>query len=68
VSLQRLGTMQELGWLIALLAGPVGRALTGFVVTLGGGLDNRTGAWPPPAIVDDAGAVPTEERRPTPAS
>jgi NAD(P)-dependent dehydrogenase (short-subunit alcohol dehydrogenase family) len=65
VPLQRLGTMQEFGWLVALLAGPVGRALSGSVVTLDGGADNWWGPWPPPSITDDAGAIPTEERRPT---
>jgi NAD(P)-dependent dehydrogenase (short-subunit alcohol dehydrogenase family) len=65
VPLQRLGTMQEFGWLVALLAGPVGRALSGSVVTLDGGADNWWGPWPPPSITDDAGTVPTEERRPT---
>ena len=63
VPLQRLGTMQEFGWLVALLAGPVGRALSGSVVTLDGAADNWFGPWPPPALTDDAGAVPTEERR-----
>jgi NAD(P)-dependent dehydrogenase (short-subunit alcohol dehydrogenase family) len=65
VPLQRLGTMQEFGWLVALLAGPIGRALSGSVVTLDGGADNWWGPWPPPSITDDAGTVPTEERRPT---
>jgi citronellol/citronellal dehydrogenase len=63
VSLQRLGTMQEFGWLVALLAGPLGRALSGSVVTLDGAADNWFGPWPPPTLIDDAGAVPTEERR-----
>ena len=67
VPLQRLGTMQEFGWLVALLAGPVGRALSGSVVTLDGGADNWHGPWPPPTLADDAGAVPTERRRPTSA-
>ncbi len=65
VPLQRLGSMQEFGWLVALLCGPVGRALSGSVVTLDGGADNWWGPWPPPSIADDAGAVPTEQRRPT---
>ena len=68
VPLQRLGTMQEFGWLVALLAGPLGRALSGTVVTLDGGVDNWFGPWPPPTISDGAGAVPTEERRHTTAS
>jgi citronellol/citronellal dehydrogenase len=64
VPLQRLGTMHEFGWLIALLAGPLGRALSGSVVTLDGGADNWFGPWPPPTLADQAGAVPTEERPP----
>jgi citronellol/citronellal dehydrogenase len=67
VPLQRLGTMDEFGWLITLLAGPLGRALSGSVVTLDGGVDNWFGPWPPPTLTDDAGAVPTEERPSAPA-
>jgi citronellol/citronellal dehydrogenase len=63
VPLQRLGRMEEFGWLVALLASPAGRALDGSVVTLDGGADNWTGPWPPPAMTDDEGTVPTEERR-----
>jgi NAD(P)-dependent dehydrogenase (short-subunit alcohol dehydrogenase family) len=63
VPLQRLGTMHEFGWLIALLAGRLGRALSGSVVTLDGAADNWFGPWPPPGMVDDAGEVPTEARR-----
>jgi citronellol/citronellal dehydrogenase len=63
VPLQRLGRMEEFGWLIALLASPAGRALDGTVVTLDGGADNWTGPWPPPNILDDEGTVPTEARR-----
>ena len=68
VPLQRLGTMAEFGWLVALLASPLGRAFSGSVVTLDGAADNWFGPWPPPSLVDDAGAVPTEERRSAPAS
>jgi citronellol/citronellal dehydrogenase len=63
VPLQRLGTMQEFGWLVALMAGPLG----GSVVTLDGGADSWFGPWPPPRLTDDAGAVPTEQRRPASA-
>jgi citronellol/citronellal dehydrogenase len=62
VPLQRLGEVEEYGWLVALLATPMGRALSGSVVTLDGGLDNWTGPWPPQDLVRD-GDVPTEERR-----
>jgi citronellol/citronellal dehydrogenase len=67
VPLQRLGTMREFGWLVTLLAGPLGHALSGSVVTLDGALDNWWGPWPPRGLTDDGGAVPTEERR-SPAS
>jgi citronellol/citronellal dehydrogenase len=63
VPLQRLGDVEEYGWLVALLASPVGRAFSGSVVTLDGALDNWQGRWPPEELVR-AGDVPTEERRP----
>jgi NAD(P)-dependent dehydrogenase (short-subunit alcohol dehydrogenase family) len=62
VPLQRLGEMEEYGWIAALLASAVGRALSGSVVTIDGALDNWTGPWPP-ADLASAGEVPTEERR-----
>lgn len=62
VPVQRLGTLDEYGWLIALLASPLGSGFSGSVVTLDGALDNWTGPWPPPDLVRD-GQVPTEERR-----
>lgn len=65
VPLGRLGDMREFGWLVALMATPVGRALSGTVVTLDGAVDNWWGPWPPASITDDAtGLVPTETRRP----
>jgi citronellol/citronellal dehydrogenase len=63
VPLQRLGTVEEYGWLVALLASPLGRAFSGSVVTLDGGADNWWGAWPPEAIVEEGGGVPIEARR-----
>jgi citronellol/citronellal dehydrogenase len=63
VPLGRLGRMEEFGWLVALLASPLGAALNGSVVTLDGAADNWTGPWPPPSLVD-GDVVPTEERRP----
>jgi citronellol/citronellal dehydrogenase len=63
VPLQRLGSLEEYGWLVALLASPVGREFSGSVLTLDGGLDNWTGPWPPADLLRD-GEVPTEERKP----
>ncbi|HEY6692609.1 MAG TPA: SDR family NAD(P)-dependent oxidoreductase [Solirubrobacteraceae bacterium] len=64
VPLQRLGSEQEHAWLVALAASPLGRVLSGSVVTLDGARDNWFGAWPPPSLLDEEGTVPTEERRP----
>ncbi len=64
VPLQRLGEVEEYGWLVALLGTPLGRALSGSVVTLDGALDNWSGPWPPPDLTRD-GQVPTEERAAT---
>ena len=63
VPLQRLGSLEEYGWLVALLATPLGGALSGSVVILDGGLDNWSGPWPPAGMTRD-GEVPTEARRP----
>ena len=62
VPLQRLGRPEEHAWLIALLASPLGRALSGSTVTLDGARDNWFGPWPPPGLADESGQVPVEER------
>lgn len=64
VPLQRLGEMDEYGWLVALLASPFGPAMSGSVATIDGAVDNWHGRWPPETMVSD-GEVPTEERRPS---
>jgi citronellol/citronellal dehydrogenase len=63
VPVQRLGSIGEYGWAIALLATPLGASLSGSVVTLDGALDNWSGPWPPAGMTRD-GEVPIEERRP----
>jgi citronellol/citronellal dehydrogenase len=63
VPLQRLGTVQEHAWLVALLASPLGAAFNGSTVTLDGARDNWFGPWPPPGLADAEGEVPTEARR-----
>ncbi|MGZ8647500.1 MAG: SDR family NAD(P)-dependent oxidoreductase [Solirubrobacteraceae bacterium] len=65
VPLGRLGEGREHAWLVALAASPLGRTLSGSVITIDGARDNWFGAWPPAALLGDAGAVPTEERRPS---
>jgi citronellol/citronellal dehydrogenase len=63
VPLQRLGTVAEHAWLLALLASPLGRAFSGSTITLDGARDNWCGPWPPPGLADESGEVPSEERR-----
>ena len=47
----------------ALAASPLGRSLSGSVITLDGARDNWFGPWPPASLVEEEGGVPTEERR-----
>ena len=63
VPLQRLGDEREHAWLVALLATDLGKAFDGSVVTLDGARDNWYGPWPPAALADETGNVPTEARR-----
>jgi citronellol/citronellal dehydrogenase len=63
VPVQRLGTVTEHGWLVALLSSPLGQAFNGSTVTLDGARDNWFGPWPPPGLVDEGGEVPVEERK-----
>jgi citronellol/citronellal dehydrogenase len=67
IPLQRMGRPIEHAWLVTLLASPVGRAFNGSTVTLDGARDNWAGRWPPPGLADEAGEVPVEGRKPTPA-
>jgi NAD(P)-dependent dehydrogenase (short-subunit alcohol dehydrogenase family) len=59
VPLGRLGTEEEMAWLIAYLASPAGDFFSGTVITLDGARDNWFGRWPP----GDSGEPPAEERR-----
>jgi len=68
VPLGRLGREEEHAWLVALLASPLGRALSGSVVTLDGGRDNWFGPWPPPNLEDETGEIPMEARRDAPVT
>jgi citronellol/citronellal dehydrogenase len=62
VPLQRLGTEEEMAWLIAYLASPAGDFFSGAVLTLDGARDNWFGPWPPPGAADESGE-PLAERR-----
>jgi citronellol/citronellal dehydrogenase len=63
VPLQRLGREEEHAWLVALACSPLGRALSGSVITLDGARDNWFGRWPPESLTADGGEVATEARR-----
>jgi citronellol/citronellal dehydrogenase len=64
VPLQRLGTPQEMAWLIAYLASPAGDFFSGCVITIDGARDNWFGVWPPGGASNEAGEPLAEERRP----
>jgi citronellol/citronellal dehydrogenase len=64
VPLGRLGTAEEMAWLIAFIASPGGDFLSGCVITVDGARDNWFGAWPPGGASDEAGEPLAEERRP----
>ena len=64
VPLGRLGTPEEMAWLIAFIASPGGDFLSGCVITVDGARDNWFGAWPPGGAADEGGEPLAEERRP----
>jgi citronellol/citronellal dehydrogenase len=63
----RLGTPEEMAWMVAYLASPAGDFHSGSVITIDGARDNWFGPWPPPGIAGEAGEPPAEERRPKPS-
>jgi citronellol/citronellal dehydrogenase len=62
VPLGRLGTEDEMAWLVAYLASPAGDFFSGTVITLDGARDNWFGPWPP----GGGDEPPAEERRSKP--
>jgi citronellol/citronellal dehydrogenase len=64
VPLGRLGTEQEMAWLVAYLASPAGDFYSGCVITIDGARDNWFGSWPPGGATDESGEPLAEERRP----
>jgi citronellol/citronellal dehydrogenase len=64
VPLGRLGTEDEMAWLIAYLASPAGDFYSGCVITIDGARDNWFGSWPPGGASDEAGEPIAEERKP----
>jgi citronellol/citronellal dehydrogenase len=65
IPLQRMGTEEEMAWLIAYLASPAGDFFSGTTITLDGARDNWFGAWPP-GVYGNSGQPPAEERKPKP--
>jgi citronellol/citronellal dehydrogenase len=63
VPLGRLGTEDEMAWLVAYLASPAGDFYSGTVITIDGARDNWFGAWPPGGAADEGGEPLKEERR-----
>jgi citronellol/citronellal dehydrogenase len=61
VPLGRLGTEEEMAWLVAYLASPAGDFFSGSVITIDGARDNWFGSWPPGAY-GESGEPPAEER------
>jgi citronellol/citronellal dehydrogenase len=64
VPLGRLGTAEEMAWLITFLASPAGEFFSGTTITLDGARDNWFGPWPPEALGGASGGPLAEERRP----
>ncbi len=63
VPVGRLGTEEEMAWLLAYLASPAGDFFSGAVVTIDGARDNWFGSWPP-GTYGESGEPPAEERKP----
>ncbi|HET8975886.1 MAG TPA: SDR family oxidoreductase [Solirubrobacterales bacterium] len=66
VPLGRLGTEDEMAWMVAYLASPAGDFFSGCVLTIDGARDNWFGAWPPGGASDEGGEPLAEERREKP--
>ena len=66
VPLGRLGTEDEMAWLVAYLASPAGDFFSGCVLTIDGARDNWFGSWPPGGAAGDGGEPLAEERREKP--
>lgn len=64
VPLGRMGTEEEMAWLVAFLASPGGDFFSGCVITIDGARDNWFGSWPPGRAAGEGGEPLAEERRP----
>jgi NAD(P)-dependent dehydrogenase (short-subunit alcohol dehydrogenase family) len=64
IPLGRMGTANEIAWLVAYLASPAGDFVSGGVITVDGARDNWRGPWPPPDFVGADGRPAAEARQP----
>jgi citronellol/citronellal dehydrogenase len=62
IPMQRLGSEQDIAWLVSYLASPAGGFISGAVLTVDGARDNWQGGWPPESLRDEHGR-PVAERR-----
>jgi citronellol/citronellal dehydrogenase len=63
IPLGRLGTPEEMAWMVAYLASTAGDFLSGCVITIDGARDNWFGPWPPPSAIGEPGEPLAEERK-----
>jgi citronellol/citronellal dehydrogenase len=63
VPLGRLGTPEEMAWLVAYLASPAGDFFSGTTITMDGARDDWVGPWPPEGISGEGGEPVAEERQ-----
>jgi citronellol/citronellal dehydrogenase len=64
IPLGRLGTAEEIAWMVAYLASPAGDFVSGTTLTIDGARDDWFGHWPPAPAANPDGTPLAEERRP----
>ena len=62
VPIGRMGTEEEMAWLLAFLASEAGDFFSGTTITIDGARDNWFGGWPPGGATGEGGEPLAEER------